>query len=97
MKTLLGILVGLVLLSFVSCVEPNIGYPGKTNKMDSTSVDSTVDDSLKYPMDIKVEFSVIPLNVVLIDSCEYLYGPWGNGSVLTHKGNCKNKEHQENK
>lgn len=30
------------------------------------------------------------LEVVVIDSCEYLYGPWGNATVLTHKGNCKN-------
>jgi hypothetical protein len=31
----------------------------------------------------------IPIEVVIIDSCEYLYGPWGNATVLTHKGNCK--------
>lgn len=30
------------------------------------------------------------VEVVLIDGCEYLYGPWGNATVLTHKGNCKN-------
>lgn len=30
------------------------------------------------------------VNVVVVDSCEYLYGPWGNATVLTHKGNCKN-------
>ncbi len=24
-----------------------------------------------------------------VDSCEYLYGEWGNATVLTHKGNCK--------
>lgn len=30
------------------------------------------------------------VQVVIIDSCEYLYGPWGNATVLTHKGNCKN-------
>ena len=30
------------------------------------------------------------LQVVVIDSCEYFYGPWGNATVLTHKGNCKN-------
>lgn len=34
-----------------------------------------------------------PLKLVVIDSCEYLYGPWGNATVLTHKGNCKNKQH----
>ena len=33
---------------------------------------------------------MIALKLVVIDSCEYLYGPWGNATVLTHKGNCKN-------
>jgi hypothetical protein len=31
-----------------------------------------------------------PLELVVIDGCEYLYGPWGNAMVLTHKGNCIN-------
>jgi hypothetical protein len=30
------------------------------------------------------------LEIVVIDSCEYLYGPWG----VTHKGNCKNPIHK---
>ena len=30
-----------------------------------------------------------PIEIVIIDSCEYLYAPWGNATVLTHKGNCK--------
>lgn len=30
------------------------------------------------------------VQTVIVDSCEYLYGPWGNATVLTHKGNCKN-------
>jgi hypothetical protein len=34
------------------------------------------------------------LEVVVIDSCEYLYGPWGNATVLTHKGNCSNPIHK---
>jgi hypothetical protein len=29
------------------------------------------------------------VEIAVIDSCEYLYGPWGNATVLTHKGNCK--------
>lgn len=29
------------------------------------------------------------LKIVTLDSCEYLYGAWGNATVLTHKGNCK--------
>ena len=31
-----------------------------------------------------------PLKIVTIDGCEYLYGDWGNATVLTHKGNCIN-------
>lgn len=31
-----------------------------------------------------------PLEIVIVDSCEYLYGDWGSATVLTHKGNCKN-------
>ena len=30
------------------------------------------------------------LKLVTVDGCEYLYGDWGNATVLTHKGNCKN-------
>jgi hypothetical protein len=33
--------------------------------------------------------------IVTIDSCEYIFGPWGNGAVLTHKGNCKNPIHKK--
>ena len=35
-----------------------------------------------------------PLIIVVIDSCEYLYGEWGNATVLTHKGNCSNPIHK---
>lgn len=34
-----------------------------------------------------------PLEIIIVDSCEYLFGDWGNATVLTHKGNCKNSEH----
>lgn len=30
------------------------------------------------------------VQIIVMDSCEYLYGDWGNATVLTHKGNCKN-------
>jgi len=30
------------------------------------------------------------LQLVTIDGCEYLYGDWGQATVLTHKGNCIN-------
>jgi hypothetical protein len=35
------------------------------------------------------------LKEIIIDSCQYLYGDWGQATVLTHKGNCKN--HKLNK
>lgn len=43
----------------------------------------------------QIDHELIPLELVIIDSCEYLYGPWGNATVLTHKGNCKNPKHQK--
>lgn len=84
-----------MLLGLSSCIEPNVGYPGKTHAIDSIAMDTITKDSLKYPMSIEVEFSAINLNIVLIDSCEYIYGPWGNATVLTHKGNCINKVHHQ--
>jgi len=36
-----------------------------------------------------------PIEIVTIESCEYIYGPWGNATVLTHKGNCKNPIHNK--
>jgi hypothetical protein len=35
------------------------------------------------------------LKEINIDGCQYLYGDWGNSTVLTHKGNCNNKCHYE--
>ncbi len=35
------------------------------------------------------------LELMEIEGCEYLYGSWGNATVLTHKGNCKNRIHPE--
>ena len=35
------------------------------------------------------------LQLISIDSCEYLYGDWGNATVFTHKGNCTNPIHPE--
>jgi hypothetical protein len=35
-----------------------------------------------------------PLTIVTIDGCQYLYGDWGNATVLTHKGNCNNSIHK---
>jgi hypothetical protein len=45
---------------------------------------------------IKMKDSETLLEIVIIDNCEYLYGAWGNATVLTHKGNCKNLIHKYN-
>lgn len=42
-----------------------------------------------------LEPTYTPLQVMLIDSCQYLYGSWGTATVLTHKGNCTNPIHPE--
>ncbi len=47
---------------------------------------NVVKEKTKYV--VKDEYD--PLEVVVMDSCEYLYGDWSNATVLTHKGNCKN-------
>lgn len=36
-----------------------------------------------------------PLELLTIDSCQYLYGAWGHSTVLTHKGNCNNRIHKQ--
>jgi hypothetical protein len=41
----------------------------------------------------QIEPDLAMVEIVIIDSCEYLYAPWGNATVLTHKGNCKNPIH----
>lgn len=81
MKLMLSV-IAVMMLS--SCYEPNIGM-GSQTKTDSTT---TKKDTV-FTKEIEVNFSSISLYVVEVDSCEYLYGPWGNASVLTHKGNCK--------
>jgi len=30
------------------------------------------------------------IKIVTIEGCEYIWGDWGNATVLTHKGNCVN-------
>jgi hypothetical protein len=43
-----------------------------------------------YTIDINHE-----LEIVEVEGCQYLYGPWGGSTVLTHKGNCKNPIHKQ--
>jgi hypothetical protein len=40
-----------------------------------------------------IKYGATPLKIVVVDSCEYLFGDWGRASIFTHKGNCKNPEH----
>jgi len=35
-----------------------------------------------------------PIRIIVVDGCEYLWGDWGNATVLTHKGNCSNSIHK---
>lgn len=35
-----------------------------------------------------------PMEIVTINSCQYLYGDWGNQTVFTHKGDCNNPIHK---
>ena len=43
---------------------------------------------------------LVDFQVIQIDGCEYIFATtkyYDGGSVLTHKGNCKNKSHYENR
>jgi hypothetical protein len=73
-------------LGLISCYEPNVGMP--INAIKDTVATKTKDTIVERS--INVDFSSIDLDVVIVDGCEYLYGPWGNATVFTHKGNCKN-------
>jgi hypothetical protein len=35
-----------------------------------------------------------PIQIVEIDSCQYIFGDWGQSTILTHKGNCNNPIHK---
>lgn len=28
-------------------------------------------------------------DIIIVDSCEYIFSPYGHGGVMAHKGNCK--------
>lgn len=57
------------------------------------SCDSPEPNVPKTKTTYQIESDLAIVEVVIIDSCEYIYGPWGNATVLTHKGNCKNPKH----
>lgn len=35
------------------------------------------------------DLSNVTLRIVTIDSCEYIFQPYGYGAFLTHRGRCK--------
>ena len=76
------ILTIVLVLGLFSCSEPNVQKQSEPNVQ-------------KQKTTIRLN-NMDPLNIVTIDGCEYLYGPWGNATVLTHKGNCKNPIHVYN-
>ena len=43
-----------------------------------------------------IRYGSNPLKEITIEGCQYLYGEWGNATVLTHKGNCNNPIHIHN-
>ena len=50
---------------------------------------------------VKTEYIIYdgfnPIEVVIIDSCQYLFAIGGSRVVLTHKGNCNNPVHKGGK
>ena len=41
-----------------------------------------------------IRYGQNPLEEIIIEDCQYLYGDWANATVLTHKGNCNNPIHK---
>jgi hypothetical protein len=52
-------------------------------------------ESKKTEYTIETSLGTSRLEIIEVEGCEYLYGPWGNATVLVHKGNCKNRIHPE--
>jgi len=73
-KTLILVLICVFLMSLVMCCHPSC--------TDLSAQTQTADDMLS-------EWFINKIKIIEIDSCEYLWGEWGGGTVLAHKGNCK--------
>ena len=50
---------------------------------------SCTDGEIAKRKQLKEVFAFSNIEVIVIDSCEYIYVPNGNGSWGAHKGNCK--------
>jgi hypothetical protein len=46
---------------------------------------------------IVIEYGQNPVEIVVIEGCEYLHYRHGHAYMLCHKGNCKNPIHPEHK
>lgn len=64
--------------------------------------ESTIENTVKYTIyntnntPIITNYGDNTINEYIIDSCEYLGSVYGNHrDILTHKGNCKNKQHKK--
>lgn len=73
-------------LSLIGCGNPNPSGQRTSTVVDLNSTEYRVQGNNLLERNVKL---------VVIDGCEYLYGPWGNATVLTHKGNCTNPIHPE--
>jgi hypothetical protein len=51
----------------------------------------------KQSTKIVTEFGAHPMDIIIIEGCEYLQYSAGHRYSLCHKGNCKNLIHPENK
>lgn len=83
-------LIFILVLLLGSCAPPN----------QSTQSQDNSDDSESSLIDLKIPYKDTPrgICVVNIDSCEYIYCEVRNGGVaITHKQNCNNPIHLEQK
>lgn len=51
----------------------------------------------KQSTKIVTEFGAHPMDIIIIEGCEYLQYSAGHRYSLCHKGNCNNPIHPENK
>ena len=54
-----------------------------------SSCDTNDCKHINHPETYFIDENHKDLDIRIVDSCEYLLGQWGYGTVLTHKGNCK--------
>jgi hypothetical protein len=89
MKKLIKIIIiSFIVICFYSCLNEN-------NNKYKVNTDTINDEYYIKYRDVTIRY-----NIIIIDGCEYLVGSTNNtygGYFLTHKGNCKNPLHEQNK